>query len=318
MQNDINEIKRYWESSINDDIKNKEVFSSVPNDPEKIKNILYTAGEKPDLNMTIGQNFEDGEYSFQQAYFLAFQSTIKHAEVDSDSCGIAAIFLARHYVEICLKDAIFNLNIILGNDVEIGVNNDHSIYDLLVTFKKIMGWNQDNMNADFTAFINVMQLLYELSPKNDEYRYSTNNAGELHFPIDFTTPNTESDLNIINLGVLSIYMECVHEYFQDLFFVLSDGSDSIMGQTEMNSPYITAFARYLISSKAIKKNAQNLNKNIVKSVLNNFKYKDQINPTCLGNNYPFIISVSGENKFSIIEIDSKSYFTTNISLKHID
>ncbi|MCO6183666.1 hypothetical protein AAYR18_03090 [Leuconostoc fallax] len=56
MQNAINEIERYWESSINDDIKNKEVCFPGSNDPEKIKNTLYTAGEKPDLNMTIGQN----------------------------------------------------------------------------------------------------------------------------------------------------------------------------------------------------------------------------------------------------------------------
>ncbi|TOY70581.1 hypothetical protein DIS12_03755 [Leuconostoc citreum] len=312
MQNNVNEIECYWEQSINDDIKNTERYSHVPNDLETIKNVLYTAGENPDLNMTIGQNFEDGEYTFQQAYFLAFQSTIAHAEVDSDSCGIAAIFLARHYVEICLKDAIFNLNIILGKNVEIGVNNYHSIHDLLVTFKTIMEWNQDNMNSDFRAFINVMQLLHELSPKNDEYRYSANNAGELHFPIDFETLDTESDLNIINLGVLSYYIKYVHKYFQDLFFILSDGHDSMMGQIGMNSPYITAFIRYFISSKTIKKNAQNLNNNVVKSVLNNYKYKDRIEPTCIDNNYPFKISILGKEMFYITKMDNKAYFSTKL------
>ncbi|AWV37892.1 hypothetical protein EQZ98_05740 [Leuconostoc mesenteroides] len=305
MHYNINYIKTLWTESNNQDLKNV-----ISHDLPDLWNYLTSTNAKPSFNMTIGQNFESGEYTFRQGYYLAFKATIQEAykSPDSDSMGVAAIFLARHYIELCLKDSIFDLNMVLGNDIQIYNNrNGHELDVLLADFKRLMGWESGKLDVGDENFITIIEIFDKLSSNNDEYRYATDNQGNLHIPIETDPSNQEF---VFNLEILFLYVHYIHVYFNNLFYILSDDG-SIMAEQALNNPFVIAFVHFIVGSKAIYSKRHGLSAAYVNAQIKNFPYSHEVNAISSGSQYPFQISLNGKNFFTINKIDDNIFISTN-------
>lgn len=304
MHEDINSIKQWWTESNSEDSLNVTL-----EDISNLKTSLYTYNENSDLNMTFGQNFEIGDYTFRQGYYSSFKSIIENSAEDSDSMGSVAIFVARHYLELSLKDAILDLQLTLGKDIPIKKRNNHQLDELIVDFKMLMDWEDGKIDNTDQMFIDIILLFHELSPKNDEFRYSTDRVGNLHFPIE---QGLSEQNDVLNLGVLLQYVNYANTYFQNLFYILSNGDDSLMGRNGLNNPFIIAFVHFLVNSSEIKSQKDRLTAEIINSKIEGFKYRDSVNANCSGSGYPFKISINGSNAFSINIKDNEVFISTKV------
>ena len=117
-----------------------------------------------------------------------------------------ALFLARHYIELSLKDEIINVSIATGSNFIIGSKGNHSLIGLSHSFKKLL---EDNyLNILHSKFFDIVETIAKLSPKSDEFRYTIDVKGKYHLPISFTDDNDSP--NVINLMVLCQYLNYIY------------------------------------------------------------------------------------------------------------
>ena len=71
-----------------------------------------------------------------------------------------ALFLARHYIELSLKDEIINVSIATGSNFIIGSKGNHSLIELSHSFKKLLENNY--LNILHSKFFDIVETIAKL------------------------------------------------------------------------------------------------------------------------------------------------------------
>lgn len=312
------ELQRYWIEQNEEDFKESEGknWTNFLNNQINIREALFNR-DNNDLQMaTIGQNFENYEYSYQNGYYYAFRAIVKDAVRDVNSMFIPALYMARHYIELCLKDAIFNIRIIAGSEIEIREKQDHDLNKSLDSFLSELSEIQlDNVIDD--KFKRIIKCINDISPKNYEFRYETSIQGKYNLPIDSGRINNFPG-EYVNLNLLLIYIDYIHIYFDNLYFILQGDSSSVMNLMCMDSPYKTGIAKCLINSKKIntteKLSIQNINCVIEEFYQSNNLPNDNFTITYDEVNKLYNILINDVEFFIIGSNEDKVFFKVNTKI----
>lgn len=286
----------------------KELSSSLVNSPDLKKNLIDHYSHFTDFNATIGQNDEDYQYSYEEGYYKAFKSVIASSPIDSDSFLMPALFLARHYIEICLKDEIINVSIAIGAPFTIGKTNNHKLKQLGITFKKLLDDNE--LNILKPEFFEIIYLIDELTPHSDEYRYEFDKKGEFSLPIEVSNGSCSSESpQMINLVELTKYLNYLYINFYSLLFILNFNGESVLGDTPFANPYVKGLLYGILYSKVSKDFFKDFSdeqesdvKSLIKDIVgqNNLLIKD-IEVKFMGNNKKIQVSMGENELFSIFK-----------------
>lgn len=179
------QIKNNWEKDIidfasklqypfdeNDKSSLAKSLSAIPEESSDKRNPLtsYGApGAASNYNAPIGQEYDDYQYSYEEGYFKAFKLIIAGIKNDSESFLMPALFLARHYIELSLKDEITNVSIATGSKFSIGNKESHDLTELSNLFKKLL--EENGLNVLQKKFFDIIESIDKLSPKSDEFRW---------------------------------------------------------------------------------------------------------------------------------------------------
>ncbi|MCO6544091.1 MAG: hypothetical protein J6584_09015 [Lactobacillus sp.] len=233
-------------------------LSTVVSDKDKnIGDKIVKPSKFTNYNATIGQNYEDYQYSYEEGYFNVFKLTIAESFHDSDSYLMPALFLARHYAEICLKNEIINISIATGTPFIIGESKNHSLKKLNEKFKKLL--DDNDLNILNSNFFEIIDYINELTPKSDEYRYNINKKGKYNLPVDHVYNNHAPRL--INLIVLGQYINSLYVYLSSLQRILNDSDGSILSDTFFSNPSVKGILYGILFSKKSKKVKEFLSQN---------------------------------------------------------
>lgn len=209
-------------------------LSSLPEETVDKTSPLTSYSEVTDYNAPIGQEYDDYQYSYEEGYFKAFKLTIAGSGNDSESFLMPALFLARHYIELSLKDEITNVSIATGSKFSIGNKERHGLAELSNLFKKLL--EDNDLNILQPKFFDIIESIDKLSPKSDEFRYTTDVRGKYNLPIDFT--DDRESPKVINLIVLGQYLNYIYLHLYSLYFILEDNECSLFSGTIFGNPYV--------------------------------------------------------------------------------
>ncbi|MCC4347054.1 hypothetical protein LMB39_00245 [Limosilactobacillus reuteri] len=209
--------------------------------PEEYEDITK-AGRATSYNAAINQNSPGDEYSYEVGYFKAFKLIAYFAKEDSDSFVMPAIFIVRHFIELTLKNLIFNLSIVLGEPIKINKNNTHNLKELKEEVYKIASKYKLSPLMD-NNFLEIINQLSEISPKSDEYRYPTNQSGE------WNLKNNTPPSHIINLITLNHNMNYFYLLTQSLLILITNSSDSIFEGTVYTNPFVIELIKIITNKR---------------------------------------------------------------------
>ncbi len=285
------------------------ILSSVPDESTDIDNELTRYSDFTYFNATIGQNYDDYQYSYEEGYFKAFKLVIAGSPDDSDSFVMPALFLARHYIELSLKDEILNISIATGSKLTIGDKENHNLLSLGNEFKKLL--DDNHLDILSPQFFDIIKLIASLTPKSDEFRYTFDIDGKYNLPINFTDNNSFS---VINLIALSSYLNYVYIRLHSLLFILTD-DESVFSGTVWDNPYVKGLLYGIIHSKSSKSISNFLEKastgkikNWLSSLIANNNLKIQSKDISISkqeNHYQVLL---GGQKIFMLFRDKKSWY----------
>jgi len=283
------QIKYNWEKDIidfayklqypfdeNDKSHLAKSLSAIPEESSDKRNPLTSYSEATNYNATIGQENDDYQYSYEEGYFKAFKLIIAGSGNDSESFLMPALFLARHYIELSLKDEITNVSIATGSKFSIGNKESHYLTELSNSFKKLL--EENGLNVLQEKFFDIIESIDKLSPKSDEFRYTTDISGKYNLPIDFT--DDKESPSVINLIVLGQYLNYIYLHLYSLYFILEDNEESVLADTIFENPYVKGLlygvAHSNISNVLNKSSENQISKkikNCISSVISNNNLK---------------------------------------------
>lgn len=114
----------------------------------------------------------------------------------------------------------------------------------------------------------------ELSPKSDEFRYTTDLSGKYNLPIAFTDDNKLP--KVINLIVLGQYINYIYLHLYSLYFILEDNEESLLTDTIFENPYVKGLLYGIVHSnisKTLNKSSEDQIaskiKNCISSIISN-------------------------------------------------
>lgn len=223
-------------------------LSSLPEETVDKTSPLTSYSEVTDYNAPIGQEYDDYQYSYEEGYFKAFKLTLAGSGNDSESFLMPALFLARHYIELSLKDEITNVSIATGTSFKVGNKDNHCLTDLSISFKKLL--EENSLNILHSKFFDIVQAIDSLSPKSDEFRYTTDLSGKYNLPIAFTDDNKLP--KVINLIVLGQYINYIYLHLYSLYFILEDNEESLLTDTIFENPYVKGLLYGIVHSNISK------------------------------------------------------------------
>lgn len=195
----------------------------------------------PKYLVKINKNEGTDQYSYENGYFLAFKILVSFAVspsiiYDESELYLPIFFLARHYIELSLKDAIFNLSIVTGKPLKIGESPKHNLCQLSEDFETLLteykfysekSENSRNLILNKT-FFNIPKAISKLSQKSDEFRYPVNSQGEISIsrnkPTLFNLLGLTKDMNYFFACMDSLSL-VVNSSFQDTVYE----DDTIIG-----------------------------------------------------------------------------------------
>ncbi|RMC52896.1 hypothetical protein [Lactobacillus sp. ESL0261] len=147
----------------------------------------------PNYRVHIVRDEGTDQYSYENGYFFAFKILVNFAvssdpKYDESVLYLPLFFLARHYIELSLKDAIFNLSIATGKPLKIGKSPNHNLCQLSEEFEALLTENKfysekskDSQNLILNkTFFNIPKAINKLTQKSDEFRYPVNAQGEIN------------------------------------------------------------------------------------------------------------------------------------------
>ncbi len=156
-------------------------------------------------NPTIGNRFIDAKYAYINGYYEAASHLVNKAisianKSDKDSLIYPICFNYRHYIELHLKSLIEEAEILyekmkqlgylqngtLSEKISDSLDNTHSLYELLDSFKKILFYisiSNEEFPKDIEKYI---QQMHDTDKNGQKYRYHKNKNGKLHFPDEKT------------------------------------------------------------------------------------------------------------------------------------
>lgn len=260
-------------------------YSISEKSPDK-RNPLTSYGAAINYNAPIGQEYDDYQYSYEEGYFKAFKLIIAGSSNDSESFLMPALFLARHYIELSLKDEIINVSIATGSKFSIGNKESHDLTELSNLFKKLL--EENGLNVLQKKFFDIIESIDKLSPKSDEFRYTTDISGKYNLPIDFTA-DKESP-RVINLIVLGQYLNYIYLHLYSLYFILEDNDESVLTGTIFDNPYVKGLLYGVVHSnlsnvlnKSSKNQISKKIKSCISSVISNNNLKKRRNSKAISN-----------------------------------
>lgn len=247
-------------------------LSSLPEETVDKTSPLTSYSEATNYNALIGQEYDDYQYSYEEGYFKAFKLIIAKSGNDSESFLMPALFLARHYIELSLKDEITNVSIATGSKFSIGNKERHGLAELSNLFKKLL--EDNDLNILQPKFFDIIESIDKLSPKSDEFRYTTDVRGKYNLPIDFT--DDRESPKVINLIVLSQYLNYIYLHLYSLYFILEDNEESLLTDTIFENPYVKGLLYGIVHSnisKTLNKSSEDQIaskiKNCISSIISN-------------------------------------------------
>jgi len=156
-------------------------------------------------NATIGNKSVDAKYAYINGYYEAASHLVNKAisienKPDKDSLIYPICFNYRHYIELHLKSLIEEAEILYDKMEQLGylqngklpskasnsLDNTHSLYELLATFKDILIFisiSNEEFPKDIEKYI---QQMHDTDKNGQKYRYHKNKNGKLHFPNEET------------------------------------------------------------------------------------------------------------------------------------
>lgn len=273
-----NQFKYNWKKDIEDftyklqypfDENNKshlaKSLSAIPEESSDKKNSLTSYSEATNYNAPIGQEYDDYQYSYEEGYFKAFKLIIAGLSNDSESFLMPALFLARHYIELSLKDEITNVSIATGSKFSIGNKESHCLTELSNSFKKLL--EENDLNILQEKFFDIIESIDKLSPKSDEFRYTTDVSGKYNLPIDFT--DDKESPNIVNLIRLGQHLNYIYLHLYSLYFILEDNEESLLADTVFENPYVKGLLYGVVHSKNISKTLNKSSEDQIASKIKN-------------------------------------------------
>lgn len=261
---------------------------------------IIRAGSATNYNAAIAQDEPGDEYSYEMGYFKAFKVICYSAKEDSDSLVMPAMFIARHFIELTLKNLIFNLSIIFGKPMQIGQKNTHDIKKLCDELREIALQYNLTPFADH-SFSKIIYQMGDISPKSDEYRYPTKNNGEWNFQDADAT-------HLINLMALNHNMNYFYSLTQSLLLLINDSSDSIYAETAYGNAYIIEFIKIVINSKF----KDNKVKDKIKEIIGTHKLPlEKKNMLFKESNDGMEIDYGNEDLFTIVQQEGRFYLKTD-------
>lgn len=202
---------------------------------------ITKAGSATNYNAAVAQNGFGDEYSYEEGYFKAFQVIAEIAKVDSDSFIMPTMFMARHFIELTLKDLIFNLSITFGEPLATNQKNSHDLKALCDKLRELALKFDFPQFADYT-FSKIIYQIDDISPKSDEYRYPTDQKGLLNIKKD----NMPS---LINIKALNHNISYLYNLTQSLLIVINNDSDSFSEGSIYSNESIIELIKLLMHSK---------------------------------------------------------------------
>lgn len=239
----------YSPDTLPPDNKTMDALSDVPKGIDNIEHWLTQSGQFTYYNAPISQDYDDHQYSYEKGYYYAFKAVMFHAWSDSESYLMPATFLARQYTELCLKDSIFNISLATGADIPIGSTQDHCLLKLGSSFHKLL--DDTDLNILKPMFFDIINAMSSLSPKSDEFRFTTGINGDYNFPIEPVRANIQGKQSNDNGGLTSVNLinlaQCINYlalFFGSLYYLLYEDDNS----PSMKSPVFNPYFSGLISS----------------------------------------------------------------------
>lgn len=277
-------------------LKNNDVWRKISKEYENITK----AGNNSSYNAAIAQSDVNDEYSYEVGYFKAFKLIAYFSKEDSDSIVMPAVFVARHFIELTLKNLIFYLHIVFGDTIR--KENTHNLKTLYCHLRAItLKHDLKPLNEErFSKFISQMA---GISPKSDEYRYSTKQNGVWNFQ------NTD-DPHLINLMALNHNINYFYSVTQSLLMLISDSSDSLLEDSVYNCSCTIELIRLFINNSSSGKVPKNKIKDTIIGLIDSYKlqfekdaltfeeHNSKVEVNYNGVNL-FIFASQGENEYCL-------------------
>lgn len=270
-------------------------IANVPNIWEDITK----AGPATAYNAAVAQEGAIDDYSYEEGYFKAFKVVISYTKSDSDSLVMPAMFIARHFIELTLKDLVFNLSIVFGDPIKISKRNTHHLEEVYHELYKIAKAHELSLLTD-DHFSNIICQMEQLSPKSDEYRYPTNQRGKWNF--------SNNDSHIINLVALDHNLTYFYLVTQSLLILISNSSDSIYEYTIYENSYVIELMKMIVNSHV---SADNVRNKITGWTEGDILHLDEDNIEINDIKAGKEVKYNGVNLFTIITQDGSGFLKTN-------
>lgn len=104
------------------------------------------------------------------------------------------MYLYRHYLELTLKDLLFEAQAAAVATYSVKVGHDLStLWDTILDMVETVQGNQDRQSFD-EAFGPLVKTFHAADPNADAFRYATNRRGDEHWPAPF-------NVDIINIKI---------------------------------------------------------------------------------------------------------------------
>lgn len=207
----------------------------------------------------IGWEDQDLAHGYIESFFRIANLCVNKMETGFEDYYVYSImYNYRQYIELSLKELILSLQLSFGKNLI--YKNSHCLDKLTEQLNELL----EEVTLESFLPVNIKKSILEfqeLDPRNDKFRFNYKTDGQPSF--DYTP-------KFFDLKKIAIGMNILHEWFDTILLLFSDGS--------LANPYVTIptykhFSR--ISSNLLLNKNQNQINNILKNIKFDFIQEDK-------------------------------------------